>query len=54
MYSDGLKTLRDADLPPGLLHRSPLLIAGFLINRSFRGRDDASIVVARITGQVSG
>lgn len=48
MHSDGLKTLRDNHLRPGLLHRSPLLIAGFLLDRAFRGRDDASIVVARL------
>lgn len=48
MHSDGLKTLRDSHFRPGLLRRSPLLIAAFLIDRAFRGRDDASIVVARI------
>lgn len=50
LHSDGLKTLRDTHLRPGLLHRSPLLIAGFLLDRAFRGRDDACIVVARIKG----
>ncbi|MGR3453907.1 ATP-binding protein [Pseudooceanicola sp.] len=50
LHSDGLKTLRDSHLRPGLLHRSPLLIAGFLLDRAFRGRDDACIVVARIKG----
>lgn len=54
MHSDGLKTLRDTHLRPGLLHRSPLLIAGFLLERAFRGRDDASIVVARITRNRAG
>ncbi|KFE33403.1 ATP-binding protein [Thioclava atlantica] len=51
MHSDGLKTLRDRDFRPGLLHRSPLLIAGFLLERSFRGRDDASIVVVRVKSE---
>lgn len=51
MHSDGLKTLRDRNFRPGLLHRSPLLIAGFLLERAFRGRDDASIVVARVRGE---
>ncbi|MGR3372955.1 ATP-binding protein [Pseudooceanicola nanhaiensis] len=51
MHSDGLKTLRDRNFRPGLLHRSPLLIAGFLLERAFRGRDDASIVVARVKGE---
>jgi len=50
IHSDGLKTLRDSHFRPGLLHRSPLLIAGFLLDRAFRGRDDASIVVARMIG----
>ncbi|MFD2740594.1 ATP-binding protein [Sulfitobacter aestuarii] len=49
MHSDGLKTLREAHIPPGLLKKTPLLIAGFFLDRAFRGRDDASIVVARIT-----
>ncbi len=48
LHSDGLRTLRDGFLPQGLLHKSPLLIAGFLLERAFRGRDDASIVVLRI------
>ncbi len=48
LHSDGLKTLRDVYFPPGLLRKSPLLIAGFLLDRAFRGRDDASIVILRI------
>ena len=48
LHSDGLKTLRDSYLPQGLLWKSPLLIAGYLLDRAFRGRDDASIVVIRI------
>ncbi|MBE9639674.1 ATP-binding protein [Salipiger mangrovisoli] len=48
LHSDGLKTLREAHFPPGLLRKSPLLIAGFFLDRAFRGRDDASIVVMRI------
>ncbi|WP_417693314.1 ATP-binding protein [Roseibium sp.] len=51
MHSDGLTTLREGDLNPALLNRSPLLIAGFLLDRMFRGRDDASIVVARVKGE---
>jgi anti-sigma regulatory factor (Ser/Thr protein kinase) len=49
LHSDGLKTLRESHFPPGLLKKSPLLIAGFFLDRAFRGRDDASIVVMRIT-----
>ncbi|OOY26349.1 hypothetical protein BMI90_18300 [Thioclava sp. L04-15] len=48
VHSDGLKTIRDSHFPPGLLRKSPLLVAGFLLDRAFRGRDDASIVVMRI------
>ncbi|MEO1978141.1 MAG: ATP-binding protein [Paracoccaceae bacterium] len=54
LHSDGLKTLREAHFRPGLLHKSPLLIAGFLLDRAFRGRDDASIVVIRLTGEREG
>ncbi|MCT4368833.1 ATP-binding protein [Yangia mangrovi] len=49
LHSDGLKTLREAHFPPGLLKKSPMVIAGFFLDRAFRGRDDASIVVMRIT-----
>lgn len=49
MHSDGLRTLRDGFLPQGLLHKSPLMIAGYLLDRAFRGRDDASIVVLRVS-----
>ncbi|MDT0684362.1 SpoIIE family protein phosphatase [Roseicyclus sp. F158] len=48
MHSDGLKTLREGDLRPALLARSPLLIGAFLLDRAFRGRDDASIVVVKV------
>ncbi|MCA0961492.1 ATP-binding SpoIIE family protein phosphatase [Salipiger bermudensis] len=48
MHSDGLKTLRENNFPQGILRKSPLLIAGFFLDRAFRGRDDASIVVMRI------
>ncbi|WP_370203098.1 ATP-binding protein [Salipiger bermudensis] len=48
LHSDGLKTLRENHFPQGLLRKSPLLIAGFFLDRAFRGRDDASIVVMRI------
>ncbi|OSP54380.1 ATP-binding protein [Pseudoruegeria sp. SK021] len=51
LHSDGLKTLRDKNFAPGLLGRSPLLIAAFLLDRAFRGRDDASIVVARLKAE---
>lgn len=54
MHSDGLKTLREAHFPQGLLKKSPLLIAGFFLDRAFRGRDDASIVVMRISREREG
>lgn len=49
-HSDGLSTLRDLDRQGALLARSPLAIAGRLADRHFRGRDDATIVVVRVTG----
>lgn len=51
MHSDGLKTLRETNFRPGLLNRTPLLIAAFLLDRAFRGRDDATIVVARVKNE---
>lgn len=51
MHSDGLATMRKFDAPPGLWRRTPLTIAAYLINTYFRGRDDASILVARHTGE---
>ncbi|MFC3612369.1 ATP-binding protein [Lutimaribacter marinistellae] len=53
MHTDGLKTLGDKDLPPALLARSPMLICGHLLDRAFRGRDDAGILVARWLGGVA-
>ena len=52
LHSDGLTTLRMADLKSGFFRRSPLLIAGVLLHRFFRGRDDASVVVVRVTEEV--
>ncbi|MEY8837976.1 ATP-binding protein [Cribrihabitans sp. XS_ASV171] len=53
LHSDGLKTLGDRDLPPALLARSPMLICGHLLDRAFRGRDDASILVMRWLGRAA-
>ena len=47
MHSDGLNTLRDFSSRASLLHRSAPLIAARLLADNLRGRDDASIVVAR-------
>lgn len=47
VHSDGLSTVRNLEAEVALLRRSPLTIAVYLLNTHFRGRDDASIVVAR-------
>jgi anti-sigma regulatory factor (Ser/Thr protein kinase) len=47
MHSDGVASLRDLDPYPGLLHRDPSLVAGVLYRDFARGRDDATVVVAR-------
>ncbi len=47
MHSDGLTTLRDLTAYPGLARRHPALIAGVLYRDLRRGRDDATVVVAR-------
>lgn len=49
MHSDGIATLRGLEQRSPLLHRSAPVIAARLLHESTRGRDDASIVVARLT-----
>lgn len=49
MHSDGLITRWDLNDTPALLRHDPLLIAGWLICHHLRGRDDATVVVARRT-----
>jgi anti-sigma regulatory factor (Ser/Thr protein kinase) len=51
MHSDGVATLRDLGLYPGLMERDPGVIAGVLYRDFSRRRDDATVVVARgLTG----
>jgi anti-sigma regulatory factor (Ser/Thr protein kinase) len=47
MHSDGLGSRWRLDAYPGLVHRSPALIAGVLYRDFARGRDDATVLVAR-------
>ena len=49
MHSDGLSTLRDLPERKGLLQRSAPIIAARLLCESSRRRDDASILVTRMT-----
>jgi anti-sigma regulatory factor (Ser/Thr protein kinase) len=49
MHSDGLLTNWSLDAYPGLLSRHPALIAGVMYRDFRRGRDDATVLVARRT-----
>ena len=49
MHSDGLATLRKLEDRAALLHRSAPVIAARLLHEAARGRDDASVVVARMS-----
>ncbi|MCC2683023.1 MAG: serine/threonine protein kinase [Nitrosospira multiformis] len=48
MHSDGISTHWDLSAYPGLNRRHPALIAGILYRDFARGRDDASVLVARL------
>jgi hypothetical protein len=48
LHSDGLKSRWSLDGYPGLLQRDPTVIAGVLFRDFERGRDDATVVVARV------
>lgn len=50
MHSDGLSTRWDLTRYPGLSRRPPGLVAGILYRDHKRGRDDATVVVAREGG----
>lgn len=50
MYSDGLRTQLQLDQYPGLFARPATLIAGMLYGQHKRGRDDASVLVAAVSG----
>jgi hypothetical protein len=49
LHSDGLLTNWSLDPYPGLLTRHPALIAGIMYRDFRRGRDDATVLVARRT-----
>lgn len=49
MHSDGIATLRRLGEDAPLLQRSAPLIAGTILRDNLRGRDDASILVARMS-----
>ena len=51
MHSDGISARWKLPQYPGLLEHAPATIAGILYRDSARGRDDASILVARLTGE---
>jgi anti-sigma regulatory factor (Ser/Thr protein kinase) len=50
LHSDGIQTQWDLDSYPGLLARSPALIAGMLMRDFIRRRDDAMVLVVRREG----
>ena len=47
MHSDGLSASWSMENYPGLQQRSPAVIAGVLFRDFCRGRDDATVVVAK-------
>lgn len=47
LHSDGLKTFRRAEGHAHLFYRSSLLAAAIILREALRGKDDASIIVAR-------
>jgi hypothetical protein len=48
LHSDGLQTRWSLDDYPGLVGRDPSLIAGVLYRDWSRGRDDVTVIVARV------
>lgn len=48
MHSDGIATIPGLDRYPGIENRHPALIAGIVYRDFRRGRDDASVLVAKI------
>jgi anti-sigma regulatory factor (Ser/Thr protein kinase) len=48
LHSDGVATRWDLAAYPGLQMRAPAVIAGVLMRDFLRGRDDASVIVARM------
>jgi hypothetical protein len=52
-HSDGLATHWKLEQYPGLFRQDPALVAAMLYRDHARRRDDASVVVCRLTGSVS-
>ncbi|HUC97176.1 MAG TPA: hypothetical protein VMR88_01785, partial [Candidatus Polarisedimenticolaceae bacterium] len=50
MHSDGLMTRWNLQAYPGLLQRHPTLIAGVLYRDFVRGRDDVTVLAAKMRG----
>lgn len=50
MHSDGLQSRWNLQAYPGLIHRHPATIVALLMRDFDRGRDDATVVVARLGG----
>lgn len=48
MQSDGLSTQSRLGIPPSLLSQSPIVLTPFLFSEQARGRDDATLLVARL------
>ncbi|HSL21852.1 MAG TPA: ATP-binding protein [Vicinamibacterales bacterium] len=53
MHSDGVNAHWSFDKYPGLAERDPLVIAAVLLRDFSRGRDDATVVVARMAADAS-
>jgi anti-sigma regulatory factor (Ser/Thr protein kinase) len=51
LHSDGIQTQWDLDRYPGLLARSPALVAAMLMRDFIRRRDDAMVLVVRRRGR---
>ncbi len=49
MHSDGISNRWRMGLYPGLTERAPATVAGVLYRDSVRGRDDATVLVSRLT-----
>jgi hypothetical protein len=47
LHSDGIQTQWDLDRYPGLMARSPALIAAMMMRDFIRRRDDAMVLVVR-------
>jgi len=52
VHSDGLRTRWSLDQYPGLIHRSPAVIAAVLYRDFQRGKDDVTVAVAKVKGKV--